>query len=179
MCSESSSGSGILCWLEDRIADLLEPAIESSMRAAGVEVVPEGERDPEGIYAHTAETGSAGEELAAIGGAVVAAGIGRLIPGGKKGRGNPNGSGNPTSPEGATIHVDSAGNALPGPPGATLAGSPDGKYLQVLDSNGKPTGVRLDRGGHRNQRDPRAQGPHGHQPGVTNPDGDPHLPIRK
>lgn len=178
MCSESSSRSEKFCYIEDTIKSFLEPIVERAMNFAGVDVVPEGQRDPDGLYSHEATANSASEEAIAISGAVVAAGIGRLIPGGKKGRGNPNGSGNSTSPDGATIHVDSAGNALPGPPGATLAGSPDGNYLQVIDPTGRPTGVRLDRGGHRNQHDPRAQGPHGHQPGVTNPDGDPHLPIR-
>lgn len=82
------------------------------MSLAAVDVVPLGQRDPDGIYSHEASTDSVSEKAVAIGGAVVAAGIGRLIPGGKKSRGNPNGSGNSTSPDGATIHVGSAGNAL-------------------------------------------------------------------
>jgi hypothetical protein len=39
------------------------------------------------------------------------------------------------------------------------------------------TGDRLHRGGHITQSDPRAKGPHGHRPGVTTPDGNPHLPA--
>ncbi|OFX02232.1 MAG: hypothetical protein A3E78_04070 [Alphaproteobacteria bacterium RIFCSPHIGHO2_12_FULL_63_12] len=89
------------------------------------------------------------------------------------------GAGN-TLPDGGTVFVDKAGNALPAPPGGSITGSPDGKFLQVRDSNGNPTGVRKD-GGHnpKTHSDPRAQQPHGHQPGVTNSDGTPWLPIRE
>jgi hypothetical protein len=62
MCSESTSNSGILCAIEDAIADFLEPIIENAMEGAGVEVVPEGQRDPDGIYDKVAPDNSAGEE---------------------------------------------------------------------------------------------------------------------
>ncbi|MBG4128991.1 RHS repeat protein, partial [Pseudomonas aeruginosa] len=75
------------------------------------------------------------------------------------------------------IVVDENGNAIPVEPGQSVNSSPNGDYQQVVGADGKPTGDRLDRGGHRNQSDPRAQGPHGHRPGVTTPDGNPHLPI--
>jgi hypothetical protein len=77
------------------------------------------------------------------------------------------------------VVVDENGNAIPVGLGGQINGSPDADYQQVLDSKGKPTGVRLDRGGHRNQSDPVARGPHGHVPGVTTPDGNPHLPINR
>ncbi len=78
-----------------------------------------------------------------------------------------------------TIYVDSKGNALPAPPGGRITGSPNGQYKQIRDATGKETGVRID-GGHnpKSHPDPRAQQPHGHVPGVTNPDGTPWLPIK-
>jgi len=75
------------------------------------------------------------------------------------------------------IVVDQYGNAIPVGEGEQINGSPNGDYQQVLGPDGKPTGLRLDRGGHKTQKDPRAQAPHGHVPGVTLPDGNPHLPI--
>lgn len=75
------------------------------------------------------------------------------------------------------IVVDENGNAIPVGQGEQVKGSPNGDYQQVLGSDGRPTGVRLDRGSHSNQSDPAAQGPHGHVPGVTTSDGNPHLPI--
>jgi hypothetical protein len=75
------------------------------------------------------------------------------------------------------VVVDQYGNAIPVKPGEQVKGSPNGDYQQVLGPDGKPTGDRLDRGGHKQQPDPRAQGPHGHRTGVTTPDGNPHLPI--
>ena len=90
-------------------------------------------------------------------------------------------SGNTNPYQGAVdqpvVVVDKNGNAIPVGEGEQVKGSPNGDYQQVLGPDGKPTGVRLDRGGHPNQRDPAAQGPHGHVPGVTTPDGNPHLPI--
>jgi len=77
------------------------------------------------------------------------------------------------------IVVDGDGNAIPVDTGESLNTSPNGDYQQVIGPNGEPTGVRLDRGGHRNHRDPRARDPHGHRPGVTTPDGNPHLPINR
>jgi hypothetical protein len=76
--------------------------------------------------------------------------------------------------------VDPKGNVIPLKPGETLTGSPNGKWLQVRDANGNPTGMRLD-GGHKptTHPDPRAQVPHGHVPGVTNPDGTPWLPVNQ
>jgi hypothetical protein len=47
----------------------------------------------------------------------------------------------------------------------------------LRDKDGKPTGTRLDKGGHKGQADPKAQGPHAHVPGVTDNTGNPHLPI--
>ncbi|MES2352509.1 MAG: RHS repeat-associated core domain-containing protein, partial [Pseudomonadota bacterium] len=77
------------------------------------------------------------------------------------------------------IVVDEKGNAIPVDQGNRINTSPNGDYQQVLGGDGKPTGDRLDRGGHKGQKDPRAQQPHGHRPGVTTPDGNPHLPINQ
>ena len=88
------------------------------------------------------------------------------------------------APEGAvsggTIFVDPEGNAFPTPDGGEISGSPDGSYIQVRDKDGKPTGVRKD-GGHNphTHKDPRAQKPHLHAPGETNPDGTPWLPLNE
>lgn len=81
---------------------------------------------------------------------------------------------------GTKFVVDPKGNVIPLKPGETLTGSPNGKWLQVRDDNGNPTGMRLD-GGHKpsTHPDPRAQVPHGHVPGVTNPDGTPWLPVNQ
>jgi hypothetical protein len=81
---------------------------------------------------------------------------------------------------GKTFAVDAKGNVIPLEPGETLTGSPNGKWLQVRDADGNPTGMRLD-GGHKptTHPDPRAQVPHGHVPGVTNPDGTPWLPVNR
>lgn len=75
------------------------------------------------------------------------------------------------------VVVDQHGNAIPVEAGQQVQTFPDGDYQQVLDANGKPTGDRLYRGGHMNQKDPRARDPHGHRPNVTTPDGNKHLPI--
>jgi RHS repeat-associated protein len=75
------------------------------------------------------------------------------------------------------VVVDQKGNAIPVGGGQQVKTSPTGDYQQVLGADGRPTGDRLDRGGHKGQKDPAAQGPHGHRPGVTTPDGNPHLPI--
>ncbi len=93
----------------------------------------------------------------------------------------------PVSPESpsptGTIYVDPQGNAIPVPPGGRLDRSPDGKWVEVKDARGNPTGVRID-AGHKPKgpndphNDPRAQAPHGHVPGVKNPDGTPWLPVR-
>ncbi|MCC7363282.1 MAG: hypothetical protein IT303_02835 [Dehalococcoidia bacterium] len=90
-------------------------------------------------------------------------------------RGNPNPIG-----EHGTFHVDPKGNVVPTPPGGRITGSPDGRFIQARDAAGNPTGVRID-GPHRpaTHPDPRAQQPHGHVPGVTNPDGTPWLPINQ
>lgn len=82
-------------------------------------------------------------------------------------------------PEHGTFYVDSKGNVIPTPPGGGVVGSPNGRYIQARDAAGNPTGVRID-GGHKpaGHPDPRAQQPHGHVPGVTNPDGTPWLPIK-
>jgi RHS repeat-associated protein len=77
----------------------------------------------------------------------------------------------------SVIVVDKNGNAIPVEEGHQINTSPNGDYQQVIGVDGKPTGDRPDRGGHRGQSDPRAQQPHAHRPGVTTPDGNPHLPI--
>jgi len=68
--------------------------------------------------------------------------------------------------------------------GNWATGSKDGKWIQerepsIDNPKGVPTGVRKD-DGHPNSpfhRDVRSQQPHGHVPGVTNPDGAPWLTI--
>ena len=98
----------------------------------------------------------------------------KLLPAPKT-RGRPN-----TAPQNGTIYVDSKGNALVSPPGGRITGSPDGRYIQVRDAAGKQTGTRIDAGHNpKGHPDPRAQQPHGHVPGVTNPDGTPWLPINQ
>jgi RHS repeat-associated protein len=78
-----------------------------------------------------------------------------------------------------TFYVDPEGNVIRAPPGGGLTGSPDGRYVQARGPDGEPTGVRID-AGHKpaGHPDPRAQVPHGHVPGVTNPDGTPWLPVK-
>ena len=75
--------------------------------------------------------------------------------------------------------VDPAGNAIPVGAGEQVTGSPDGRWIQVRDDKGNPTGTRLD-GPHNpsSHSDPRAQKPHGHVPGANNPDGTPWLPVK-
>lgn len=51
------------------------------------------------------------------------------------------------------VVVDSKGNAIPVAPGQGVKSSPNGDYQQVIGSGGKPTGDRLDRGGHPKQSD--------------------------
>lgn len=75
------------------------------------------------------------------------------------------------------VVVDKNGNAIPVDTGQSIGASKDGDYQQVKDVDGRPTGDRLDRGGHSTQSDPQAQQPHAHRPGVTDPNGNPHLPI--
>ena len=75
---------------------------------------------------------------------------------------------------------DAEGNIIPVPTGYQLGGSKDGKCIQQKDRDGEATGIRKDGKGHPPSpvhRDPRSQNPHGHVPGVTNPDGTPWLPI--
>lgn len=81
---------------------------------------------------------------------------------------------------GRTFVVDSRGNVIPLQRGQTFTSSPNGQWIQVRDAAGNPTGLRLD-GAHgaRTHPDPRAQVPHGHVPGVTNPDGTPWLPVNQ
>ena len=75
------------------------------------------------------------------------------------------------------VVVDKDGNAIPVQAGDQVTSSPNGDYQQVRDSNGTPTGDRLDRAGHRNQSDQKAQVPHAHRQGVSDSSGNPHLPI--
>lgn len=78
---------------------------------------------------------------------------------------------------------DAEGNIIPVPENNWLTGSKDGKWIQVREpsenSRGKLTGVRKDEGHPEGPKhsDPRSLKPHGHRPGVTNPDGTPWLPI--
>ena len=74
---------------------------------------------------------------------------------------------------------DAEGNIIPVPEGQQLGGSKDGKWIQVKDADGKATGVRKDDGHPPSpiHDDPRSQQPHGHIPGVSNPDGTPWLPV--
>jgi hypothetical protein len=89
-------------------------------------------------------------------------------------RGNPG----PVGGQG-TFYVDRKGNVIPTPPGGGIQGSPDGRFIQAKDASGNSTGVRIDGPHHpAKHSDPRALAPHGHVPGVTNPDGTPWLPIK-
>jgi RHS repeat-associated protein len=72
--------------------------------------------------------------------------------------------------------VDPYGNIIPVQEGEYIGASPNGNYQQVYGANLRPTGLRLDRGGHPTQWDPAAQVPHGHVPGITI-NGNPHLPV--
>ena len=76
--------------------------------------------------------------------------------------------------------VDDQGNVIRVGRGQSVGGSPDGRYIQVKNSNGRPTGLRKD-GGHKPTTHPdlRGQQPHAHVPGKTNPDGTPWLPINQ
>jgi RHS repeat-associated protein len=74
--------------------------------------------------------------------------------------------------------VDSHGNAIPVGEGESIGSSPDGQYQEVKGRrSGETTGTQLHRGGHPKQKDPKAQAPHGHRPGVTDASGNPHLPV--
>lgn len=99
-----------------------------------------------------------------------------------EGTNNDNGNTNPyDGPVGEpVVVVDPKGNAIPVGQGQWVTGSPDGRWVQVRDKQGNPTGTRLD-GGHKpsTHPDPRAQEPHAHVPGVTNPDGTPWLPVNR
>ena len=82
--------------------------------------------------------------------------------------------------DGEVLVGDAEGNIIPVPTGYQLGGSKDGKCIQQKDKDGKATGIRKDGKGHPPSpvhEDPRSQKPHGHVPGVTNPDGTPWLPI--
>ena len=89
------------------------------------------------------------------------------------------------SVDGGTIVVDPQGNAIPVHEGNWLTGSRDGKWIQEmkpgLGPKGEPTGKRKDGGGHPPPKhtDARANEPHAHVPGITNPDGTDWLPIKK
>ena len=81
------------------------------------------------------------------------------------------------SPE--VIAVDPDGNAYLVPPGGKVQGSPDGRFVQVKDRNGNPTGIRKDGPHNPNKhKDPRSLRPHAHRPNVTIPDGTPWLPVK-
>jgi RHS repeat-associated protein len=74
---------------------------------------------------------------------------------------------------------DAEGNIIPVPEGHQISGSKDGKWIQVKDEDGNQTGDRKD-GGHPPSpvhKDPRSWQPHGHRPGISNPDDTPWLPI--
>ena len=73
---------------------------------------------------------------------------------------------------------DAHGNIIYVSQGHQVGGSKDGECIQVKDKEGIQTGTRKDGKGHpQTHEDPRAQEPHAHVPGVTNPDGTPWLPI--
>ncbi len=77
------------------------------------------------------------------------------------------------------IVIDPNGNAIPVGKDEQITRSPDGKYLQVKDPQGNETGTRIDNG-HKpaSHPDHRAQKPHAHRPGITNPDRTPWLPLK-
>jgi hypothetical protein len=52
-------------------------------------------------------------------------------------------------------------------------------FILVKDKDKVPTGTRKDGGGHPREKDVRGREPHGHIPGITNPDGTPWLPIHR
>lgn len=108
----------------------------------------------------------------------VARGADRAADASKAGRGSVGGK--PASSEHGTFYVDPKGNVVPTPQGGSITGSPDGRFIQARDATGKETGVRLD-GPHKpsTHPDPRGQRPHGHVPGVKNPDGTPWLPLKE
>ena len=93
----------------------------------------------------------------------------------ESGEGNNNPYEGPVS-EPVTV-VDGDGNAIPVAAGEQIGASPNGRFQQVIGSNGQPTGTRMDKDGHPKQKDPKAQEPHGHRPGVTDDSGNPHLPL--
>lgn len=83
----------------------------------------------------------------------------------------PAGNTNPyDGPVDAPVTVaDGDGNAVPVAAGEQVSSSP----------GGNPTGTRLDKGGHQGHADPKAQAPHGHQPGISDESGNPHLPLNQ
>ena len=90
MCSEGNSSSGTLCNMEDSIANAIEPVIEAAMEFAAEQgwiegVVPEDQRDPEGIYSHEPADNNIVQEFGSTGAILAAAGVGRLVPGNRKG----------------------------------------------------------------------------------------------
>ncbi|MCV2886482.1 RHS repeat-associated core domain-containing protein [Aestuariibacter sp. AA17] len=85
MCSEEQSDSEISCQAQDELTDILEPLMEELLKALDLGVVPEGERDPDGEFAHSADENSIGEEVLAIG---IIAAKAKLTGGGKKKIGN-------------------------------------------------------------------------------------------
>jgi RHS repeat-associated protein len=101
---------------------------------------------------------------------------------------NSSSSGNNTNPFNGPVDkdvtvVDDKGNAIPVKKGEKIEGSPDGKFMQVKDKNGNPNGIRKDGGGHPKHKDPKSQGPHGHNVDKNGDpikiNGNPHLPIKK
>ncbi len=82
-CSKQFSGSQTLCGIQDAITNALVPVIENAMEAAGVEVLPEELRDPEGTTRHTAGPISSTGEMTAIAVGVAKAGADRVNPGKK------------------------------------------------------------------------------------------------
>jgi hypothetical protein len=75
------------------------------------------------------------------------------------------------------IVVDRYGNAIPVYRGQRINTSPNGDFQQVIGRDGRATGDRMDRAGHRDQSDRAARRPHAHRPGFTTPEGNRHLPI--
>ncbi len=82
---------------------------------------------------------------------------------------------------GGPVFVDPAGNAFPAPPGGSLGSSPNGMWREVKDSNGDPVvpAIRMDGEHPASHAGNAGARPHGHQDGITNPDGTPWLPVRE
>ena len=176
----------------DEIAYLIGKIASNVLLSAGGFVVAGG--GVAGGIAGAPVTGgasvAAGTKVVIAGGTVMVSGAANAIANsaqlgtlmqasiGKSGNSNPyNGP-----VDGDIIVVDPNGNAMPVKQGQQIQGSPNGKVWQVKDKYGNYTNERLDGYGHPNQKDPKAQVPHGHRVdgsgnSITDSSGNPHLPI--